>query len=322
MLNIKFPTEDEKIKTVIEKNTYYFQNLEFENKHEAYISSLVQNLLLLKNRVEQEGVKEEIFVEHIMTMDNGLEALLALTGFSEEGLQRLITFIRIVNDEELNKIVNREYWPEQAFTGEWKLERIKLYIKQNRKFAEGIVNLFFKGATVPILRRFLPLFEFKKLDIKKLSFSVDALIDTILRYKTKGSYSASKENNPEIVIERILGELGYTYNKGKLKNIPRDLDFIIPSRTKPKIIIECSYVVTTSSGMGDKAKTEQKVAEAINKYYPNTLFIGFVDGIGWFVRRGDLERMVKAYHFVFTFREDELERFKELLIYILGKGRK
>ena len=84
------------------------------------------------------------------------------------------------------------------------------------------------------------------------------------------------------------------------------------------MIIECSYVVTTSSGMGDKAKTEQRVAEAIKKYYPNTLFVGFVDGIGWYVRRGDLARMIKAYDFVFTFRADEIEKFKKLLMTVMG----
>jgi len=110
----------------------------------------------------------------------------------------------------------------------------------------------------------------------------------------------------------------YPFERGKLKNIPRTLDFIIPSKSSPKIIIECSYVVTTSSGMGDKAKTEQRVAEAIKKHYSKALFIGFVDGIGWYVRRGDLKRMIKAYDFVFTFRADEIEKFKKLLTSVMG----
>jgi hypothetical protein len=38
-----------------------------------------------------------------------------------------------------------------------------------------------------------------------------------------------------------------------------------------------------------------------------------VDGIGWYVRKGDLRRMVAAYADVFTFHKDELERFKRLL---------
>ncbi len=318
MVKLKFPDNKMKFNTVVEKNTFYFQNIEFEEEHEAYISSLAQNLFILKNKVEQEGLKEEIFVEHIMNMEDGLDALLTLTGFSKESLLRLMTFIRIIDDEELNKIVNKDYWPKEDFEREWTLEKIKSYVRSNRKFAEGIVNLFFKGSTVPILRKVIPLFEFKKLDINKLNFSIESLIDTIIRYKTKGSYAASKGNNPEVVIEKILNELRYPFERGKLESIPRTLDFIIPSKKSPKIIIECSYVVTTSSGMGDKAKTEQRVAEAIKKHYPNALFVGFVDGIGWYVRRGDLARMVKAYDFVFTFRADEIKEFKKLLTSIMG----
>jgi len=317
MTNLKFPSDETKFKRVIEKNTFYFQNIEFEEEHEAYISSLAQNLFVLKNKVEQEGLKEKIFVEHIMNMEDGLDALLTLTGFSKESLLRLMTFIRVIEDGELNRIVNKKYWPKKDFEREWTLEKIKSYVRNNRKFAEGIVNLFFKGSTVPILRRVIPLFEFKKLDINKLNFSTESLIDTIIRYKTKGSYAASKGNNPEVVIEKILREFHYPFERGKLENIPRTLDFIIPNKRCPKIIIECSYIVTTSSGMGDKAKTEQRVAEAIKKHYLDTLFVGFVDGIGWYVRRGDLERMVKAYDFVFTFRTDELNKFKELLKQIM-----
>lgn len=318
MQSLKFPDDKTKFNVVIEKNTFYFQNIEFEEEFEAYISSLAQNLFLLKNKIQQEGLKEEIFVEHIMNIEDGLDSLLTLTGFSKESLLRLMTFIRVIEDKELNNIVNKDYWPKEDFEKEWTLEKIKSYVRSNKKFAEGIVNLFFKGSTVPILRRVIPLFEFKKLDINKLNFSIESLIDTIIRYKTKGSYAASKGNNPEVVIEKILDELHYPFERGKLKNIPRTLDFIIPSKKSPKIIIECSYVVTTSSGMGDKAKTEQRVAEAIKKHYPNALFIGFVDGIGWYVRRGDLKRMVKAYDFVFTFRADEIKDFKKLLTSIMG----
>ena len=79
------------------------------------------------------------------------------------------------------------------------------------------------------------------------------------------------------------------------------------------MIIECSYSVTTASGMGDKAKTEKTVAQYLKQHYPGVIFIGFVDGLGWYVRRGDLRRMVDAYDFVFTFHKEELRRFENLL---------
>jgi hypothetical protein len=309
----RFPSIEEKFNTVLSKNTFYFQNEGFEEEHEAYVSSLAQNLFLLKKEVDQKGLREEFFVNHIMNFEEGLDALLTLTGFSKESLLRIITFLRVVDDITLNKLVNKDNWPKEDFEREWTLDKIKNFVKENEEFAKGLVNLFFKGSTVPIIRRVVPLFEFKKLDINKLNFSTESLIDTIIRYKTKGSYAASKQRNPEIVIEKILKELKIPFEKGKLKNVPRIMDFIIPDKQSPKIIMECSYVVTTSSGMGDKAKTEQRVAESIKKNYLKSLFIGFVDGIGWYVRRGDLKRMVKAYDFVFTFSKDELDKFKTLL---------
>jgi len=318
MSKMRLPSLDEKFNTVISKNTFYFYNEEFEEYYEGHISSIAQNIFLLKNRIEREGLKESGLLAHITEVQDGLDAILTVTGFSKESLQRLVTFIRATDDKTLSTLVNKDSWPNEDFKTEWGLDKIKSIITKNKKFAEGIVNLFFKGPTVPVIKKVLPLFEFKKLDINKFSFSIESLVDTIIRYKTKGAYKAGREGNPEVVIEQVLGEHKLTFEKGKFKipeagNIPRTMDFIIPNKTSPKIIIECSYSVTTASGMGDKAKTEKTVAEYLKKNYPHMIFIGFVDGIGWYVRRGDLKRLVEAFDFVFTFNKDELERFKNLL---------
>ena len=199
-------------------------------------------------------------------------------------------------------------------------------MKSNENFAKGIVNIFFEGSTVPVLTQALPLFELKKLSVEKLEFKIESLVDTLIRYKEKGSYAGKKENNPEVLIEKILEELEIPYTSGDLQKLvgvldeeKRTMDFIIPDQDNPLLIIESSYVVTTSSGQGDKAKTEINVAKLIKKHYPKALFIGFVDGIGWYVRKNDLKRMVGAYDEVFTFHKEELNRFKELLSTVLNK---
>jgi len=48
----------------------------------------------------------------------------------------------------------------------------------------------------------------------------------------------------------------------------------------------------------------------MSEFYEIKSIIGFVDGIGWYVRKGDLKRMVD----VFTFHSDELNRFEKFLI--------
>jgi len=322
-MTLFYPSIDEKFNTVISRNTFYFQNTEFEEFYEGHISSIAQNIFLLKNRIEREGLKESVLLKHVTEVEDGIDAILTVTGFSKESLQRLVTFIRASDDTNLSGVVNKDSWPKEEFRTEWGLEKIKSIIKVNNRFAEGIINLFFRGSTIPDIKRILPLFEFKKLDINKFSFSIESLIDTIIRYKTKGSYKASKEGNPEVIIEQILTSHNFSFEKGKFKipkagNIPRTMDFIIPNKISPKLIIECSYSVTTASGMGDKAKTERTVATYLKNNYPSVIFIGFVDGIGWYVRRGDLKRMVEAYDFVFTFKKDELERFERFLTEIFN----
>jgi hypothetical protein len=316
---------DEKFKRVIDKNTFYFYNKKFEEKYEGYVNSIKEILLNLKNEIELDGLKKEIFESLIVEKENGLRALLALTGFSNENLKRIITLIRVVDDTELNRILMKEKWfnlepnSDDGIT-EWSDSKIKNMLKTNEYFRRGIINLFFEGATIPFLANTLPLFELKKLSISKLKYQIPDLIDTLIRYKEKGSYSGKKENNPETIIENILDEFNITFERGDLSelitNAPdskRTMDFIIPNKKDPKIIIESSYLVTTSSGQGDKSKTEISIDLLIKEHYKNAKFIGFVDGIGWYVRKGDLKRMVSAYEDVFTFHADELERFKDLL---------
>ena len=179
--------------------------------------------------------------------------------------------------------------------------RVKI-IKENQSFRKGIVNIFFEGSTIPFLAKTIPLFELKKLSIAKLKFEIPEMIDTLVRYKEKGSYSAKKENNPEILIEKILKDLNIPFEKGDLSELvthapitKRTMDFIIPDKRNPLIIAESSFLVTTSSGQGDKSKTEISVDNLIKSHYPKAKFIGFIDGVGWYVRKGDLKRMVSAY---------------------------
>lgn len=315
---------EDKFRTVIQKNTFYFFNQKFEENYEGYINSLKETLLIVKNKVETEGLKKEIFEWLLKEKENGLRALLALTGFSNEYLKRLTTILRIVDNPELNTLVFKDKWHSEKNPDniqEWSDGTILKKIQSNEYFRKGLVNIFFEGASIPFLANTIPLFELKKLSISKLQFEIPELIDTIIRYKEKGSYSGMKGNNPETIIADILEKLGLTYETGDLteliSNAPdnkRTMDFIIPNKENPLIIAESSFLATTSSGQGDKSKTEISIDALIKTHYPNATFVGFVDGIGWYVRKGDLKRMVTAYEDVFTFHKDELQRFEKLLI--------
>jgi len=320
--NSMLRSTDEKYTTVIEKNTFYFFNSKFEESYEGYINSLKETLLILKNSIKPDRLEKSIFEDLLAKKENGLKALLALTGISNEYLKRLITIIRIIDNKELQELVYKDKWQSELETNvtEWSDDKINNLIKDNEYFRKGLVNLFFEGASVRFLTETIPLFELKKLSFSKLRFEIPELIDTLIRYKEKGSYAGKSENNPEMIIKSIIKKHELTYETGDLKelvkNAPdtkRTMDFIIPDKKDPIIIVESSYLVTTSSGQGDKSKTEINIDKLLKEHFPKAMFIGFVDGIGWYVRKNDLRRMVNAYEDVFTFHKDELIRFENLL---------
>lgn len=316
-------TNAQKFRTVIDKNTFYFFNKDFEERYEGYIGALRNTLLTVQNAITENGLRHEIFEDLLAQKEHGLRALLALTGVSNENLKRLTTIIRATDDAELDALVCKDEWAKDADAAtlhEWSDAKIAQLISDNAHFRKGIVRLFFEGAGNPFLARTLPLFELKKFSMEKLRFDPAEMVDTIIRYKEKGSYSGRAENNPEYLIRRILDHLDIPFVVGDLDALTaaasaqkRKMDFIIPASENPVIIIECSFLATTSSGQGDKAKTEIAVGELIKEHHPKAKFIGFVDGIGWFVRKGDLMRMVGAYDDVFTFHPDELARFEKFI---------
>lgn len=233
-------SNDYKFSTVIEKNTFYFYNSVFQEKYESYINTLNETLLVLKNEIDTRGLRKELFEDLISENENGLRALLALTGFSNEYLKRLITVVRVANDKNLSKLMHKEHWcidQLDSEISEWGDTKISKLISENEYFRKGIVNLFFEGSTIPFLVSILPLFEIKKLGISKLKFEIPAIIDTLVRYKEKGSYSGKSGNNPEFLIQQLVEECDISFEKGDLTELfrkervaKRTMDFILPNK--------------------------------------------------------------------------------------------
>lgn len=309
--------------SIKQNNTYYFVNEQFEDEFEQYVSSLKKSFISFQEKLQCE-FKKEVFEELLME-DHGLKILLTSTGFSQEGLLRLISLSRVSNDSVLNELLFKTEWFDDSQNNfkEWSSKKIESLVKNNEYFRKGVVNVFFDAPTIPFIANTLKPFEVRKLGIEKLKDIVtmsEETIDTLIRYREKGSYTGKKENNAETAIENVLKELGISWEHGDLpklaKNVPdkkRTMDFVIPNKQNPLLIIESSYVTTTASGMGDKAKAEIAVGELIKEYYPSAKFVGFVDGIGWLVRDNDMERIVGAFDDVFTFNEVDMLKFKNLL---------
>lgn len=310
--------ENKKNKTVFDKNTYYFKNFEFEKKTQNDIENIIQEVIELQNKIKVYGCTKDL-IDNFLKKENGLKILLTLTAISFETLKRIITIVRITDNQDLNNFFHKDKWLDCDYDKEWSSNKIKKMLLDNDYFRKSIVNFFFDGHKNDAIISILPEFEWRKLNsinLDNISNLSAQTIDILIRYSEKGGYVGRKENNPESLMKSILEEHNIPYETGDLPILikeeitrKRTMDFIIPNKSNPKLIMEFTYVKTTSSGWGDKAKAENGIKDLIKKYYPESKFVGFIDGVGWIVRNKDCERMCEAFDDVFTFHENELERF-------------
>ena len=312
----------DKLKTVRKKNTYYFNNELFEEEMQSHIDKLIFLAKYLKEDIIEHGCTKDV-LNHFLTKEDAIKALLGVTALSFEMLQRIVTIIRCEDFEEFTTVFYKDKWNSNNTKTEWGSKKIEKMTMNNEYFRKAMVNIFFEGSET-ILGKMIPMFNSSKMSfsvINNITTLSDQTIDTMMRYKERGSYAGRKGNNPESVLQTILNDANITYDSGcdlpllaeNEQTLKRTMDFMIPSKENPILIIESSFITTTSSGTGDKAKTENGVNPLNKKYYPNSTFIGFVDGIGWYTRTKDAERMCEGFDDVFTFHKDELNRFKNLL---------
>jgi len=311
---------DEKLAIITEKNTFFIPKSKVvEQKYRELISKIKESIKKLNEIVVNSKISSNedlisIITDFLQKEEHGLNALLALSGMSYEKLYRIISFLRIMH--RMGKYGSDSEWlrsdVERKFS-EWKEDKIKSKLKEDESFARDLAEIFL-GFNDFVNSQ---LSEFEKgyiITLDKLKLNKDALIDTIVRYSLSGRYAASKGNIPEQIVKDILDELGIPYESGKVKGVGRKMDVVIPSKDNPKIFIQITYVETTSSGMGDKAKTERDtVRRNIKKNYPDATFILFVDGAGWLTREEAMRIMCEAGDYVFTFHEDSLKEFKKLM---------
>ena len=319
---MNFRTTAEKLQTVLDKNTYYFRNPLFEKEMQSYVEKIETLVLEFGKTIDREGCTKDV-LDKFLIKDDALIAILAVTGISFEMLQRIVTIIRKENFDEFDTIFYKNKWSSGEYKSAWGAPKIKKMIKKDEFFRKALVNVFFDGKDT-ILGKMLPSFLSCKMHstrLQNISSLTEETIDVLIRYKERGSYAAKKGNNAETVLKKILDRAKLTYDSGC--DLPllaenehtrkRTMDFMIPSKEAPLLIIESSVSTTTSSGNGDKAKAENGVNPLNKKYYPDAIFIGFIDGVGWVTRTSDAERMCEGFDDVFTFHPDELDRFIDLL---------
>ena len=108
---------------------------------------------------------------------------------------------------------------------------------------------------------------------------------------------AALEDSVENILKELQTELSLPYYRGgnfiSASGKQAKADFTVPSREKPKIIIEAKGYEATGSKLTDVLGDILKVLEAKDD---DAHYFFVTDGIGWYRRLSDLKKIVEHHH--------------------------
>lgn len=130
--------------------------------------------------------------------------------------------------------------------------------------------------------------------------SVANSIASEIHQSLQAQYNTSTGLAVEQVINGIVTQAGYKYEKGKVSLVDeKEVDVVVPELALPRVLIMASYNLTTSSAQGQRAREQETMYGLVRQYNgrranqnsPPVQFVNVVDGGGWLRRANDLAQL-------------------------------
>lgn len=270
-------TYDDLIKTI----TMFWIDKSIEDSINAEVDKFV---LELETKLTQIGTKEGLR-DYIRSDKAALGNILGLMEISEEKFKRIISMMRR----------DRKY----VFSTEWSLDKTRSVLLDQATFMDDVCELLLNGADSERFKRKIP-------DFYRKGFVIDNSLLARLSSKTELARLAKKQldvkynNSVASAVARKIEDTvkltcdleGLTLEKNKeVPLFERSYNIVIPNAQNPRVLIDYSYNITTSSTQSryaEKAKHTRDVAAAVGK---KIVTVNIIEGAGWVGRQSDLRQI-------------------------------
>lgn len=268
--------------------TMFWIDRDFEKRMKDEADSIANNLEINLKKIEtKEGLKA-----YIKSDKDSLTNVLSLLGVSEEKFKRIISLIR----REKN----------YTFSSEWSIEKTRTTLCEQESFMEDVCELLINGVNSDRFKRKIPDFYREQFHIEhatldRLTSREDLLrmakkqLDT--KYNTGVSIIIGKKIEDSIKLTCDLE--GLTFEKNVV--VPmfnRQFSFVIPSANNPKVLVDYSYNITTSSSQTHYKEKIAKTIEEIQSEDKDITLVTVIEGAGWMGRQSDLKEIHRLSHYL------------------------
>ncbi|MCP8970928.1 DpnII family type II restriction endonuclease [Ectobacillus ponti] len=274
--------------------TMFYVDEEYEQSIEREVQNKVDVLYNELQSIDtKEGLRKYI-VEHKDSLDN----LTSLMEISTERFKRMVSMIR----------KERGF----VFSTEWGLGKIRTAMMESPAMMESILNLIWAGRDDEKLKTKIPYFYLDNMAIDKTTLKKLTDKNSIRLFVKRGLEGKYSNNIGDLILKQIEENIrvvcakhGLGYQKDvRIPILDRAASFVLESPQDPKIIIDVSYNVTTSSSQGSKKEAVRKTVEVLNDQYKlgnKIIYVNFLDGAGWIGRQADMREIHRCSDYVLNF---------------------
>ncbi|CAI3303371.1 hypothetical protein AN964_23525 [Heyndrickxia shackletonii] len=274
--------------------TMFYVNEQYEHAIEQEVKNKVDELYHELSSIDTKEDLKRYIVEYKDSLDN----LTSLMEISTERFKRMVSMIR----------KERGF----VFSTEWGLGKIRTAMMESPAMMESVLNLIWAGRDDGKLRTKIPYFYLENMAIDDTTRKKLTDKNSIRLFVKRGLEGRYSNNIGDLVLNEVEDKLravcakhGIEYQKNvRVPMLDRAVSFVLESPQNPKIIIDVSYSVTTSSSQGSKKEAARKTVEVLNlqrKSGNNIIFINFLDGAGWIGRQADMREIHRCSDYVLNF---------------------
>lgn len=275
--------------------TMFYINDTCEKSIKKTIDEETEDILVGLRTITSKETLKEYIVDH----KDSLDRLTSVAEISEERFKRMVSMIR----------KDRGF----VFSTEWGLSKIRSAMLESPAMMESILNLIWNGKNDLKMQTCIPPFYLENMimdDSTLAKIQDENSVRQLVKRSLEGTYSNmigdAILDDIEKELKRVCAKHGLEYQKNvRIPKLDRAVSFVLESPSIPKLILDVSYCVTTSSSQGKKKEAARNTETVIKKernHGNNIIYVNFLDGAGWIGRQADLREIHRCSDYVLNFQ--------------------
>lgn len=275
--------------------TMFYMKTEYEAQIEKEVQAKTAQISVGLRTIKSKETLKQYITENKDSLDN----LTSVAEISVERFKRMVSMIR----------KDRGF----VFATEWSLSKIRTAMIESPAMMESILNLIWNGKNDERMKACIPSFYLDNMAMDEATLgklqdenSVRQLVKRGLEGRYSNGIGDAVLADIEKELKMVCAKHGLEYQKNiRLSILDRAVSFILESPSNPKLILDVSYSVTTSSSQGSKKEAARKTVEVLKKERAegrNIIYVNFLDGAGWIGRQSDLREIHKCSDYVLNFQ--------------------